>query len=361
MAMPNMKGSSSPLLRAMYIVLVPVVLLIVLLNSGWLQRLLPAAAVHGETYSVVRYNYYYFDYYNAFLEENADRLDELHYDPSTNAGQQNYADGVTWREYFRQQGEQALMETAYYCDLAEAAGYVFSEEELAPIQRRLEDNEAARISYGIRSASSYYVSYYGPGMNESRYTAELTRSVKAQAYKAHLIDAYQPGEAEIAAWLADHSGADYQGVNVRAITLKAISDRSTGEVGTPQLTALSAQLDRLGARYAAGEDFADLQAAFSTRSAGDSAGAMTVTRASDLPEGLLDELLGDQAALPDTLSYVDEAEGVAYFLVIDGFAGSGLTLEAEAALSEAAIAAQEEAMGGYQVERNPIGMLIATS
>ena len=32
-------------------------LLIILLNSGYLQRWLPAATVHGETYQVVDYNY----------------------------------------------------------------------------------------------------------------------------------------------------------------------------------------------------------------------------------------------------------------------------------------------------------------
>ena len=53
-----MKGANSPLLRAIYIILVPVVLLIILLNSGWLQRYVPAATVHGdEHYTVTRYNF----------------------------------------------------------------------------------------------------------------------------------------------------------------------------------------------------------------------------------------------------------------------------------------------------------------
>ena len=54
-------------LTPMYIILVPVVLVVVLLNSGLLQRLLPAAQVRGTSYRANQYNYYYFSAYRDFL------------------------------------------------------------------------------------------------------------------------------------------------------------------------------------------------------------------------------------------------------------------------------------------------------
>jgi len=83
-----MQKNNSPQLRALYIILVPIVLLIIILNSGILQKAFPAARVHGSGVSVVRYNYYYYDWYNRFLEENELRLDELGYDPSVSANSQ---------------------------------------------------------------------------------------------------------------------------------------------------------------------------------------------------------------------------------------------------------------------------------
>ena len=231
-----MKGNHSAALRALYIILVPVVLLIILLNSGWLQRLLPAATVHGETYSVVRYNFYYFDYYNSFLEQYEDQLDELGYDPEQADSEQIRDDGLSWKEFFRREAEANLAETAYYCDLAQAAGYTFSEEELAPVAEQLAKNEAQRAQYGI-SSNNYYISYYGAGMNEERYVQELTRKVQAQAYKAHLEVAYTPAPAEVAQWEAEHPEADYQAVHLRVITLEALPDRATGEIGSAQLDA----------------------------------------------------------------------------------------------------------------------------
>ena len=126
-----MQNNHSAQLRALYIILVPIVVLIIILNTGVLQKAFPAARIHGEAYSVVRYNYFYYDYYNRFLEENERRLAELGYDPKLSAGSQtcSLADGeITWKEYFQQSAERNMAETAYYCDLAQAEGYAFSEK-----------------------------------------------------------------------------------------------------------------------------------------------------------------------------------------------------------------------------------------
>ena len=270
-----MKGANSPLLRAIYIILVPVVLLIILLNSGWLQRYIPAATVHGnEHYTVTRYNFYYFDYYNDFLDQNADRLEELGYDPQQSAKKQAYDGAMTWKEFFQRKAETNMAETAYYCDLADAAGYQFSDEELAPVREKLAKNEAQRTKYGI-NANNYYLSYYGAGMNEQRYTEELTRKVKAQAYKTHLIETYVPDEFSVSAWLAEHPENEYQAVALKVITLDALPDRADGQIGEAQLNALQAKLARLEERYQSGISFDDLQAEFSTKALGGERGLVT--------------------------------------------------------------------------------------
>ena len=106
-----MNGKNPAILRAMYIILVPVVAMIILLNSGYLQRLVPAARLNGAAYSVVRYNYYYFDFYNSFLEENALMLDELGYDPSLADSEQSYDGQISWKEFFQRQAETNMKET----------------------------------------------------------------------------------------------------------------------------------------------------------------------------------------------------------------------------------------------------------
>lgn len=358
------QGKNPAIVRAMYIIIVPVVLLIIILNTGFLQRTLPAARVHGKSYSVVRYNYYYFDCYNSFLEENELRLDELGYDPALSGTQQMHESGVTWKEFFQRQAEAEMAETAYYCDLAEAAGYVFSQEELAPVQEKLAANADFQTQNGI-NAANYYVAYYGRGMTAAAYTAELTRQVKAQAYKNYLAANTPVAEADIAAYLSQMPASTYNAVDLRVISLDALPDRETGEVGAVQLAALREKLTRLAERYASGVPFAELQASFSTCALGDDKGYLYGATAADLPAALAAWCLKDQTVLAPGASaeITDDGAGVAYFVILDGFGESGAAREAALVLGRQAVeAAEAEALAAdYTVTRLSPGIRLATA
>ncbi len=358
-----MKGNSPAVIRALYIILVPVVLLIILLNSGLLQQHLTAVTVCGDNYSVVRYNFYYFDYYNTFLSENEDRLAELGYDPQQSSGEQFRADGLTWKEYFQTQAERQMALTAYYCDLAEEAGYKFSAEELAPVAAQLEANGAQCARSGI-SKANFYVAYYSAGMDEARYTEELTRRVQAQAYREHLLQTLTPNGDELAAWLSQYPAEDYACVNLRVLTLSAITNRETGQIGEPQLDALTQKLARLTERYKRGASFEELQAAFSACMLGGRDGVLANAVAGDLPGILADWCISEQGTLTDgdTFTGVDRDAGIAYFAVLDGFGTSGREIEAVRVLNASSISDEESAaLSQYQVRRNSLGMLLAAA
>lgn len=359
-----MQKNNSAQLRALYIILVPIVVLIIILNSGILQKAFPAARVHGSGVSVVRYNYYYYDWYNRFLEENEPRLEELGYDPGVSANSQEcslYDGEITWKDYFQQNGERSMAETMYYCDLADAAGYVFSERELAPVQERLAENAAFQLANNI-SAKNYYIAYYGSGVTEALYTAELTRQVKAQAYKTYLAETSPIAPAELAAYVAAYPSDEYKTIDIRVITFSAVPDRETGEVGQEQLAALGEKLARLAARYETEESFDELQSAFSECLLGDSGGVLKDAARADLPDCIADAWLSNQAAaVPgDVLTGITGETG--YFAVLDGFGGSGAQREAQIALGTEYIqAAEEEALASdYAVERVKPGIYLAT-
>ena len=345
------------LLRALYIILVPMVLLIILLNSGWLQRYVPAASVNGERVSVVRYNYYYYDYQTAFHRDHEDELAQMGYDPGTDAAKQNYSPTMTWKEFFQQEAEADLAETAYYCDLAEQAGYVFSEEELAPVAERVAQNAEDATASGIKM-KNYYIAYYGPGMTEEIYIEELTRVVKAQAYKQYLADTYQAGAEELSVWLAEHPGEDYPAVQLQIIVMSATPDRFTGEVGQPQLDALQSKLDALAARYEGGTSFEVLQQAFSNRRSS----AVLLTRETALPGIFADHYIDGGEQADPQLAFVDEATGTAYFAIRTGFGGSGREAAANAALGAIAVEnMQAEQLPAYAPQHKTFGMLLAGS
>ena len=364
-----MNKNNDPMLRALYIILVPIVALIIVLNSGMLQKTVPAASVGGESYSVARYNYYYFDFYNAFLEENADRLGELGYDPKLTDTKQFTADGISWKEFFLRQAEADMAETAYYCGLAAQAGYEFSDEELRPVRERLEE-DAARQAASRINAKNYYTAYYGAGMTEAIYTTELTRQVKAAAYRDYLIRSAEPSQAEIDAYIRKNAIPDYRTADLRIITLEAQPDRETGEVGPEQENALTQKMQRLVERYDAGESFESLQAAFSTCALGDSRGYLHEATRLDLPQNIADDLFfggGDPVAYPDGYPigwYMTTNDGTTeYFILLDAWGGSGPVREATLALGQDALLARAETEieAQYPVHRKYFGMLLATA
>ena len=362
-------NSQDPMLRALYIILVPVVILIIILNSGFLQRVVPAARMHGVNYSVVRYNFYYFEYYNTFLEEHENELGELGYNPKLSDNKQYTSGGITWKAYFMREADKSMAETAYYYDLAQAAGYVFSEEELLPVEQRMAEHAAAQSANGI-SAKNYYTAYYGAGMTEAAYRAELTRMVKAQAYKDALIRASAPTQAELDAYIAENAIPDYRTADLRVITLEAQPDRETGEVGQEQLDALARKMERLVARYEAGESFESLQAAFSTKAIGDSKGYLYDATRLDLPENVADVLFfggDDPGAYPNGYPagwYMTANNGTTeYFVILDAWGGSGPQREASLALGEDELlaSAKAEIAADYTVNRQRFGMMLATA
>lgn len=349
------------MLRALYIILVPMVLLIILLNSGWLQRFIPAASVNGENYSVVRYNYYYYDYQTTFLHAHEHELDELGYNPDIKAEKQDYDGTLSWKEFFQRGAEAQMAETAYYCAMAEQNGYLFSEEELAPVAQRVEQNAAAAANNGI-SIKNYYIAYYGPGMDEERYTAELTQVVKAQTYKRHLIDTYLAEQSALEAYLAEHEETEYASVQLQIIVLNATPDRATGEIGKPQLDALQSKLEALIARYDSGASFEELQRSFSDGEED----SILLTRASEMPEQLKAHYIEQQSlsggTIAEEFSFLDEGSGTAYFAIRTGEGESGRVVDANAVLGTQAVEGQQQAhQTEWLPEYNGFGMLLAAS
>ncbi len=358
--------NSSPYLRAMYIVLVPVVLIIILLNSGWLQSFVPAAHINGQKYSIVQYNFYYFDYTNSFLEQDAETLEELGYDTTLAERKQQYSADMTWRDYFMQQAEQVMSEVAYYYDLAIADGYEFSEEELSPIEDKIDANYAAMTEMGL-TEKNYYLSYYGSGANEENYRKELTKKVKAYAYKQHLLDSYTLTDDEETEYLSGSTSEHmYKALDVTVLTLSGLPDRETGQMTERQQQALHEQYIALMDRIDVGADFDEMREQFSSDLIGDENGQLFDATENELAgEGfsfLFDPDRQKEFKIGDIYANEDLENGVVYVIRIDGFGDNAdkLIFTADKASSAVNGACEEAIVSSYAVVDNGLAMRLVT-
>ena len=340
-------------LTPLYIVLVPVVLVVIVLNSGLLQRFLPAATVHGIDFKANQYNYYYFSVYNELLESD---YAAQGFDPSKSAGSQTRSDGTNWHDWLCQQAEERLSFAVYYTALADAAGYTFSPEELAAEEETLDRLEADAAASSI-SMKDYYVAYYGNGMTEAVFRQELNRETRANAYRAHLIETAVLSEEDQAA--VDAAGGTDFTANLQLIVLSAAPDRFTGQVEERQLEDLEEKLDRLLARYTADPgSFRALAASYSTLpDAAENGGTLTNQRREDLPEAVAEWCFSDEIQPGDQYCAVDRNAGEGYLALFTGWGESAAQRELSAQLREAQVEdAWTAAQADYQVTRHAAGM-----
>jgi hypothetical protein len=303
--------------RSFYIVLVPVILVVILINSGFLQARVPAVSVGDQGFNVARFNFYYFTAYNDFVEENFDAEGNGPFDESTALRDQEKSEGLTWKEYFQEIAQQRLQEVCYFYDLAQKTGYEFSEAEIQPVQDQMDLIEQDRTENGI-SLENYLVAYWGVGMTESIYREELTRSVQADAYRSYLIETAQVAEESLKAWVQENHPESYASANLRMIVLEAAEDRFTGEVGKQQLEDLQAKLERLQARYEdAPECFDELVKAFCEDPELSASGGICLNATKDLlPESIAAWVFSEERQPGDTTALV--AENSAYLVIYDG-------------------------------------------
>ena len=280
---------SKPKLSPFYLFAVPVVALIMVLYSGLPQRVLPAVTVGDTTLKAAQLNYYYYSLYNELVEDEA-WLKESGFDPDQSEAKQNYDENTTWRAWLQAQAEQRAARVIYYTDLAETAGYSYTdvEEQLSAKKAEIADfctNNNIKVK-------NYFAAYYGTGMTEESFYSQYALELQAAEYRA-LLEAERPVEEDrIDAWLAGRHTADYVTADLELIVLHAASDRFTGAVGTEQLGWLTSKLEQLEARWLADPDsFGALYAAYTDEAAGREGVLNDATRYV-LPQAVADWLYG---------------------------------------------------------------------
>lgn len=340
-------------LTPLYIVLIPVVLVVIVLNSGLLQRFLPAATVHGIDFKANQYNYYYFSVYNELLESD---YAAQGFDPSKSASSQTRSDGTNWHDWLCQQAEERISFAVYYTALAEEAGYTFSQEELAPAEEALDRLEADAAASSI-SMKDYYVAYYGSGMTESVFRQELDRETRAEAYRTHLVETAVLSADEQAE--VDAAGGTDFTANLQLIVLSAATDRFTGQTEERQLNDLGEKLDRLLARYTADPgSFSALAASYSALpNAAENGGMLANQRSEDLPESVAEWCFSGEIQPGDLYCAVDRNAGEGYLAVFTGWGESAAQEALSARLREEQVEnAWTAARADYQVTRHAAGM-----
>ncbi len=188
------------------IVLVLVLAFVFIYNSNWPSRNLTAVTIDGENYTAAQLNYYYSASYMNFCNTYYDYVSYgLFFDTTQNLADQEYADGMSWRDYFLESAVQTMTEVQLLCNAAEADGFVLPAEYEAQYAEAVESFKTSWQAYGYSSLEQYIALCYGKGASMELLEQELYRNFVASAYSEHLFNSYDYTTAELDTYYADHA------------------------------------------------------------------------------------------------------------------------------------------------------------
>lgn len=218
-----------PAPRSVLIALLPVVLVLLLLNTNLLQTWAAAVSVGGRDYNAIEFRYYFYSAYYDFVNEHSEHLDELGLDVSKSLEKQSYDGAQSWRDYFYELALRNVREDRTLLLAAETRSFDPVDEVDAACARQKEELSQYCMDNGINGLSKYFESYYGSGMTESVYFDLYREHVKAGLYRVRLLDELAPGAAETEARIEALAEQALPTVNFYAARFEPAADRSSGQ------------------------------------------------------------------------------------------------------------------------------------
>ena len=195
----------------------------IVFQSGVIAARSAAVTIDGKDYKLSEFNYYYYAYYNSYLDDYSEYAGYM-FDDSQSLKEQEYDEDQSWFDYFQDQALESMTSVIRTANLARKEGYELSKDAREEMEHVLEDIRSAAENAGV-DTDQYLENIYGTGMNEKVYKEHLTNSHLVAGYSDQKKVGYTFTQKEIEAYYKEHL-AEYTFVNYERFYVKA------SEVGT---------------------------------------------------------------------------------------------------------------------------------
>lgn len=167
--------------------------------------------------SQLEFDYYYNASVNNYINTYGSLLAYMGLDTTQDFADQEYGDGLTWKDYFDQMAVQQMTQVYALIDDAQASGFTY--DVTAGYEERALSYEQAAETAGI-SVSEYYKSAFGQYATVNNIAPFIENDLLATAYYNDLLDANTPSAEEIQAYYEDNV-LSYDKVDCRSFIFTA--------------------------------------------------------------------------------------------------------------------------------------------
>lgn len=203
----------------------------------------------------LEYDYYYQSTVNNYLNTYASILPYFGLDTTKAYDEQEYMEGMTWKDLFDEMTVEQIKQNKAIIDDAVKSGFTYdtSEDYESFVNGIKEAADAAGVS-----VSEYYKTSFGTYATEKNVEAFVKESMLASAYYDNLLEQMTPSDEEVKAEYEANT-KDYDKVDYRSFTFTAdlAEDASEEEISTA-MDELKAQADAMMKARQEGRDFEEL-------------------------------------------------------------------------------------------------------
>lgn len=199
-------------------------------NSGLLQRSLTALDVNGSKYTAADVQYYYKNIYSQ-------QARQYLFDSSVSVKKQVYdqASGQSWYDHLMDLAVESLTNSAALAARAGSEGYTLSADARAELDGTLSQLDTAWISSGQTSRDAFIRVNFGPHMTYDRLAALLSQEYLASDYAQAQLDAIEHSDADYQAYYREHAD-DLDTVTYSQFTFRAALPTTDADGNTIERT-----------------------------------------------------------------------------------------------------------------------------
>ena len=263
---------------AIAVVFVLVAALLVVVNSGVLERSATAITVDGENYTAAQMNYYYYGIKNSIINSGYSSFYGI--DTSVAMDKQNMSDtakmllqvtdegDITWDQFFRDYATRQLSVQVMAAKEAEANGMGEDDDIRAEVNEVIDNITAGAKEQGY-TLKSYLKLAYGSTMTVSTFKKMMTLEEVATHYMQHYQEELSYTESQLEEYYQANS-SDFDVASYEYIYFKGTADSTTDADGnTVQPTEAASAAAKTAAaeaaaaaleRYQAGESLSVIAA-----------------------------------------------------------------------------------------------------
>lgn len=171
-----------------------------------------AVSIDGTQYTAAQVNFYYSSAYMDFYDEYSAYINYgMFFDPQKSLADQEYGDGMTWRDFFLKEALENMVSVQRFSAEAADKGFLMPESKQVAYEEELNRIRTVWSEMGFSDYQLFLTINYGEGVDDALMERELYRKYLAEAYEETIYNGFTYSVEDLDKYYSAHAD-EYDGI-----------------------------------------------------------------------------------------------------------------------------------------------------